>query len=81
MGDELGNRNFYTLPKNTSKSAPLNSNATPEELFELIRTNEIGSDHQFITAFGKRALTYWNGATACSRNSFPRAENSKNDSQ
>ena len=58
MSDDLGNRNFYKLPANTSKAAPLNSNATPDELFKLIRENEIGRNHLFISAFGKRSLTY-----------------------
>ena len=58
MTDDLGNRNFYTLPANTSKAAPLNSTAKPEELFKLIRENEIGRNHVFISAFGKRSLTY-----------------------
>ena len=58
MSDDLGNRNFYKLPANTSKAAPLNSTAKPEELFKLIRENEIGRNHLFISAFGKRSLTY-----------------------
>ena len=58
MSDDLGNRNFYKLPANTSKAAPLNSSATPDELFKLIRENEIGRNHLFISAFGKRSLTY-----------------------
>ena len=32
MSDELGNRNFYTLPKNTSKSA------TRVDIFSLVFT-------------------------------------------
>jgi selenocysteine lyase/cysteine desulfurase len=57
--DDLGNRNFYTLPKRNETSKPtLNSSATPEELTKLILENEIGKDHLFISAFGKRSLTY-----------------------
>ena len=57
--DELGNRNFYTLPKRDhSARPPLNSSATPEELIELVRENEIGKDHSFATAFGKRSIVY-----------------------
>ena len=55
--DELGQRNFYTLPKRSETSKPtLNSSATPEELTKLILDNEIGKDFQFISAFGKRSL-------------------------
>ena len=57
--DELGNRNFYTLPKRDHTARPpLNSSATPEELIELVRENEIGKDHSFVTAFGKRSIVY-----------------------